>query len=421
MVPTPRRGNQPSTSSVIPAAERSQVEEERPLERGECVKIRSVFIRGCPLQMELEDRKNWMTIATLLRTIESYRILKLERNCFEVDPTTADDVRDMVEMYTREQKVYSKLQKTNGINPKHFGIWNLPECNYKTACNIVQTAVEHSIPNQQVLNKHYRPATSETYGETNFCQMESICKELKIGENDVFVDLGSGVGQLVCFMSAYARCKKSIGIELSQQPAEFAAKVGNGYKCLMKFFGKRAGHFELHRGDMLDNRFRQLILQEATVIFINNFAFSPSLMLRLKENLLSYLGNGVRIVTTKALEKSVDLNERSADGFNSISDTRELRSLPDNVSWSSSTVQFYCTTMNVDKLFKYHEERRRRPSGSPEYQEEQVERRTRGRPRTSGYNSPSTSAGGKRVRPIQMEDECLEQDSEEEPPVKRTE
>jgi len=47
-----------------------------------------------------------------------------------------------------------------------------------------------------LLNK-YQSFTSETYGETNFSQMDKIIQTLNWTEDDVFVDLGSGIGSLV--------------------------------------------------------------------------------------------------------------------------------------------------------------------------------------------------------------------------------
>ena len=53
-----------------------------------------------------------------------------------------------------------------------------------------------SITDPQSLN-NYKSFTSETYGETNYQQMEQIIQDLEWNENDVFVDLGSGIGSIV--------------------------------------------------------------------------------------------------------------------------------------------------------------------------------------------------------------------------------
>jgi precorrin-6B methylase 2 len=52
--------------------------------------------------------------------------------------------------------------------------------------------------------------------------MASIISELKIGDKDVFVDLGSGVGNVVLQMSGASKCKKAVGIEVADTPAHAA-------------------------------------------------------------------------------------------------------------------------------------------------------------------------------------------------------
>lgn len=61
-------------------------------------------------------------------------------------------------------------------------------------------------------------------------QIGSIVDELKLNSSDVFVDLGSGIGQLVCFVAAYSKVKKAVGIELSSVPAEYAVSQGMYFK-----------------------------------------------------------------------------------------------------------------------------------------------------------------------------------------------
>ena len=75
-----------------------------------------------------------------------------------------------------------------------------------------------SITDPNSLNR-YESFSSTTYGETNYKQMRTIIEELeKMGKwkkNEVFVDLGSGIGSIV--MQAAACCpslKCAIGIEI---------------------------------------------------------------------------------------------------------------------------------------------------------------------------------------------------------------
>lgn len=49
-----------------------------------------------------------------------------------------------------------------------------------------------------------------------------IIDELKPTAQDVFVDLGSGVGQLVVHMAGGSKVKKAAGIEIANLPASFS-------------------------------------------------------------------------------------------------------------------------------------------------------------------------------------------------------
>ena len=67
----------------------------------------------------------------------------------------------------------------------------------------------------------------------------------------------------------------------------------------MSWFGKSYGSFKLEFGDFLDEKYRNLILHEATIIFINNYAFQSDLETRIKREFLSELRDGTRIISTK--------------------------------------------------------------------------------------------------------------------------
>lgn len=54
----------------------------------------------------------------------------------------------------------------------------------------------------------------------------------------------------------------------------------------MKWYGKKFRPFEIFKGDFLDERFRELITKEATIIFINNYAFTADLETKIKRLLI---------------------------------------------------------------------------------------------------------------------------------------
>jgi hypothetical protein len=68
-------------------------------------------------------------------------------------------------------------------------------------------------------------------------------------------------------------------------------------------------------GDFLDPKYRTLITKEATIIFINNFAFTPELEARIKYELLLELQTGTKIISTKPYAPlNKNMNDRQMSG-----------------------------------------------------------------------------------------------------------
>ena len=68
----------------------------------------------------------------------------------------------------------------------------------------------------------YNPWTPEVYGETSFEFVSQMLDSVTINQNDVFIDLGSGVGQVVLQVAASVHLKKCIGIERAEVPDRYA-------------------------------------------------------------------------------------------------------------------------------------------------------------------------------------------------------
>lgn len=143
--------------------------------------------------------------------------------------------------------------------------------------------------------------------------MQMILDEIQPSEDDVFVDLGSGVGQLVIHVAGATKVKQALGVEIAQLPSRFANSLELEFKKFfffkfifliiifrwMAWYGKYCSPFKLERGDFLNEKYRDIITQDATIIFINNYAFQSDLEMRIKMELLRELKDGTRIISTK--------------------------------------------------------------------------------------------------------------------------
>ena len=164
--------------------------------------------------------------------------------------------------------------------------------------HILTKCYNKSVIDPNELN-HYEAFTPEVYGETSF---ELICQILDklhpiSGENK-FVDLGSGVGQVVLQVAALTNCSVSLGIEKANIPARYARDMEKWFKFWMAFYGKLYNPFKLVHGDFLDLRHRPEIL-ESTIVFVNNFAFGPEVDQHLKD-VFADLNDGARIFSSKS-------------------------------------------------------------------------------------------------------------------------
>ncbi|GMF24697.1 unnamed protein product [Phytophthora fragariaefolia] len=118
-----------------------------------------------------------------------------------------------------------------------------------------------------------------TYGEVSVESVAStILPFLNLDEDDVFFDLGCGTGKILVQAALQTPCKRAIGIELMQN------RVLEGQKALQRLQERdipvlRGKQIEVLQGDILSPP-DEARLMDATVVFINNVMFGPTLMLK---------------------------------------------------------------------------------------------------------------------------------------------
>lgn len=70
------------------------------------------------------------------------------------------------------------------------------------------------------------------------------------------------------------------------------------FRKWLNWYGKRCGEYRLVKGDFLADEHRESITG-ATIVFVNNFAFGPTVDHQLKERFAD-LRDGARIVSSKS-------------------------------------------------------------------------------------------------------------------------
>ncbi|XP_035277480.1 histone-lysine N-methyltransferase, H3 lysine-79 specific-like, partial [Anguilla anguilla] len=217
--------------------------------------------------------------------------------------------------------------------------------------HVLQQVYNHSVTDPDRLN-NYEPFSPEVYGETSFDLVTQIIQEMDMVEEDTFVDLGSGVGQVVLQVAAATSCKHYFGVEKAETPARYAESMDREFKRWMKWYGKKHGEYTLERGDFLSEEWKDRIAN-ASVIFVNNFAFGPEVDHQLKERFAN-MKEGGKIVSSKPFAPlNFRINSRNLSDIGTIMRVVELTPLRGSVSWTGKPVSYYLHTIDRTILENY--------------------------------------------------------------------
>ncbi|WP_326819531.1 class I SAM-dependent methyltransferase [Streptosporangium sp. NBC_01756] len=99
------------------------------------------------------------------------------------------------------------------------------------------------------------------YSAANWQTLRRVLPRGDVGEHDVFIDLGSGMGRMVLEAAARYPFRKVIGVELSEELNDIARKNIAGTRLRL-----RCEDVRLVRSDVLDYE----IPDDVSVVFLNN-------------------------------------------------------------------------------------------------------------------------------------------------------
>lgn len=131
-----------------------------------------------------------------------------------------------------------------------------------------------------------------TYGEIIFESAEQLIKELAMSAQDVFYDLGCGVGKLVTQVACASPAKKVVGIEL----------VESRYKKALEVLDKLPDHIRQKITFIHDNVLQQSY-KDATIVFMCSTCFTPTTINVILEKIYKETGKNIRLVTLTKFDK----------------------------------------------------------------------------------------------------------------------
>jgi H3 lysine-79-specific histone-lysine N-methyltransferase len=158
--------------------------------------------------------------------------------------------------------------------------------------------------------------------------------------DQVFIDLGSGVGNVVLQAALEIGCR-SYGCEMMENACNLAEAQEREFRSRCMLWGVAPGRVHLERGDFRTNTKILEKLKEADVLLVNNKAFTSTLNDALI-NMFLDLKKGCKIISLKSFVH--DNKTAINDVATSILDVEAFRYHENWVSWTGSDGEYYVST-----------------------------------------------------------------------------
>lgn len=196
---------------------------------------------------------------------------------------------------------------------------------------ILDQVYDRTVAPKVELLKKYENGSDNVYGELLHQFITDILvRETKMTSQQVFVDLGSGVGNVVLQAALEIGCE-SWGCEMMENACDLADAQLKEFQARCQLWGVAPGKAQLERGDFRTNERILEVLRRADVVLVNNQAFTSQLNDSLVSMFLD-LKSGCKIVSLKSFVH--EHKSASNDVAMSILDVQDLTYPSDYVSWT---------------------------------------------------------------------------------------
>jgi len=182
-----------------------------------------------------------------------------------------------------------------------------------------------------------------TYGELLPTFAHSIFQQTSLNSASVFVDLGSGVGNVV-LQSALQTGAESHGIEIMPTPAKYASLQAAELRARSRLWNIALGPISLHHGDFLESAAMDAALRRADVVLCNNKVFPQQLNGALLDKFLD-LKVGARIVSLASFVNGGGKGGiRNEWSIANLFEEERFESGTNSVSWAGESVEYFIAT-----------------------------------------------------------------------------
>ncbi|KAG6001058.1 Nucleosomal histone H3-Lys79 methylase [Claviceps pusilla] len=197
-------------------------------------------------------------------------------------------------------------------------------------------------PSVELLSK-YENGTDYVYGELLHPFISKLLVEqIQMTSDQVFVDLGSGVGN-VCLQAALEVGCESWGCEMMENACNLAELQIKEFEARCMLWGIKPGKVQLLRGDFRKNLVIHEALKRADVVLVNNKAFTSQLNDDLVRMFLD-LKPGCKIISLRSFVADFKSNHNINDVGSTILDVEECTYPEGFVSWTNAGGPYFIST-----------------------------------------------------------------------------
>ncbi|KAI9579625.1 histone-lysine N-methyltransferase, H3 lysine-79 specific isoform X1 [Glossina fuscipes] len=270
-----------------------------------------------------------------------------EINLNKIDTACYKTMTNLVDRFNKAVDSIVALEKGTSLPAERLNKFAHPSL----LRHILQLVYNAAVLDPDKLNQ-YEPFSPEVYGETSYELVQQMIKHVNCSGEDTFIDLGSGVGQVVLQMAGSFPLKSCLGIEKADTPSHYADRMDMFFRQFMAWFGKRYCEYKLIKGDFLVDEHREKITS-SSLVFVNNFAFGPNVDHQLKERFAD-LRDGARVVSSKSFcPLNFRITDRNLSDIGTIMHVSEIPPLKGSVSWTCKPVSYYLHVIDRTILERY--------------------------------------------------------------------
>ncbi|KAB8241513.1 S-adenosyl-L-methionine-dependent methyltransferase [Aspergillus flavus] len=251
------------------------------------------------------------------------------------------DYNEAIERLRRDGSIAQKLDSTHRLN--------LPLVE-----RILTQIYSRTVSPRVESLRQYENGTDNVYGELLPRFISTIFKETGLKSGQVFVDLGSGVGNVVLQAALEIGCE-SWGCEMMQNACELAELQQTEFRARCRLWGIAPGKTHLVRGDFLKEQSIIDVLKRADVILINNQAFTPQLNNELINHFLD-MKEGCQIVSLKSFVPAAHkIQSRNLNSPINLLKVKQREYWSNSVSWTDVGGTYFIATKDSSRLRAFAE------------------------------------------------------------------